>query len=264
MKAIHHQAAQSFIRETGYAADERVRAIFIIGSSASGEEDAYSDVDMLMAVSEPIPDQERLATLQRIGCRNIMLAIAGVDNPAFPVASQVIDKFVYRDVWFDVSCHLPHQLEFYFDHETLVDKDNLRPRLCTPDDITYTEAELRARAQADLRLLHARIHRYDKYVRRREWVGLDLNIIKNLIVDVIMVLNDQPRYNRHTSRMSNLLRDLAVKPPQFEQILLDILHLDNRIHGPHKRDLLRQMEAQLIALYEERWGTMRMYDDAAA
>ncbi len=264
MKASHHQAARSFVQESGYAADERVRAIFIIGSSASGEEDAYSDIDMLMVVSEPIPDEERLATLQRIGCRKIMLTIAGIDNPAFPVASQVIDKFFYRGVWFDVSCHLPHQLGFCFHYEPLIDKDDLTAELCRPEEVTYTEEEMKEQVRADLRLLHARIYRYDKYLRRQEWVGLDLKVIKNLIVDVMMVLNDRPNYNRHASRLTHMLRNLAVKPPKFEQNLLDILHLDNRAHGPHKLDLLRQMEAQLIDLYEERWGAMRMYDDAAA
>ncbi|HEV59142.1 MAG TPA: nucleotidyltransferase domain-containing protein [Phycisphaerales bacterium] len=261
MNDIHHRAARSFIRESGYAADERVRAIFLIGSSASGEDDAYSDIDMLMVVSEPISDEERLATLQRIGCRKIMLAIAGVDNPAFPVASQVIDKFVYRGVWFDVSCHLPHQMGFCFDHEPLIDKDDLTAQLCRPDETVYTDEEMMERVRANLRLLHARIYRYDKYLRRREWVGLDLKVIKNLIVDVMMVWNERPNYNRHASRPTHMLRSLAVKPPEFEQTFLDILHLDNRIHGPYKLGLLREMEGQLIALYEERWGPMQMYDD---
>ena len=107
----YRQVAEAFIQASGYADDERVRAIFLIGSSASGEGDAYSDVDMLIAVNKPIPDDERLERLRTIGCRKIMLSIAGVDNPALPVKSQVIDKFVFRNTWFDVSCHLPHQLE---------------------------------------------------------------------------------------------------------------------------------------------------------
>lgn len=256
----HRQVAEAFVQISGYADDERVRAIFLIGSSASKEEDAYSDVDMLIAVNTPISDDERLERLRATGCRNIMLSIAGVDNPAFPVESQVIDKFVFRDIWFDVSCHLPHQLKFSFDHVTLVDKDNLTPRLRRPDQV-YSEAELKARAQADLRLLHARVNTYEKYVRRGEWVGLDLSAVKNLIVDVVMVLNDQPNYNRHSSRISRLLRDLPVKPQHFEQDLLDILHLDNRDAGPRKVEMLRRMQADLMALCEARWGPIAMFDD---
>ena len=255
-----HQVAEAFARAFGYAEDDRVRAVFIVGSTASGEDDVYSDVDMLVAVNALIPDDERLQQLRAIGCRNIMLAIAGVDNPALPVQSQVIDKFVFHDTWFDVSYHLPHQLEFWFDHVTLLDKDGLTSRLRAPGR-PYSDEELQARAQADLRLLEARIHRYHKYVRRGEWVGLDLCAIKNLIVDVLMVLNDQPDYNRHSSRISQLLHDLPVKPEHFERNLLDILHLDNRRAWSHKIEMLRRMEADLTALCETRWGTIAMFDD---
>jgi len=57
-----------------------------------------------------LPVQSQVIDMRAIGCRNIMLAIAGVDNPALPVQSQVIDKFIFRDTWFDVSYHLPYQL----------------------------------------------------------------------------------------------------------------------------------------------------------
>jgi len=239
-----------------------VRAVFIVGSTASREEDAYSDMDLMAIVNAVIPDDERLERLRAIGCRNIMLAIAGVDNPALPVQSQVIDKFVFRDVWFDVSYHLPHQLGFCFDYVPLVDKDNLTPRLRAPDQIQiYSEAELKARVQADLRLLHVRIYRYEKYVRRKEWVGLDLNAIKNSIVDLVMVLNDHPNYNRHSSHISQLLRDLPVKPEHFDRDLLDILHLDNREAWPRKVEVLSRMEAELTRLCEARWGPIAMFDD---
>jgi hypothetical protein len=259
----HRQVAEAFIQEAGYADDERVRAIFIIGSSASGEEDAYSDVDMMVVLNTLIPDEERLERLRAIGCRNIMLSIAGVDNPALPVQSQVIDKFVFRDVWFDVSCHLPHQLGFTFDHVTLVDKDNLTPRLCSIKQ-AYTDAELKARARADLRLLHARIYRYEKYARRKEWIGLDLTAVKNLLVDVVMLLNDHPNYNRHSSRISQLLDDLPIKPKHFERDLLDILHLDNRDAWPRKIEMLNGIEAELTGLCEARWGPISMFDDEVA
>ena len=167
-------------------------------------------------------DDERLERMQAVGCRNIMLVIAGAENPALPVESQVIDKFVFRDMWFDVSYHLPHQLGFCFDYVALMDKDDLTPQLCALDE-TYSDAELKARAQANLRLLHVRIYRYEKYARREEWVGLDLSAIKNSIVDTLMVLNDQPSYNRYSSRIGRLLRDLPLQPERLEERLLDIL-----------------------------------------
>jgi predicted nucleotidyltransferase len=259
----NRQVAETFARDFGYADDERVRAVYIVGSIASGQGDAYSDVDMLVAVDALIPDDERLHRLRTIGCRNIMLAIAGVDNPALPVQSQVIDKFVFHDVWFDVSYHLPHQLEYWFDHVTLLDKDELTPHLHAHHR-TYSEADLEARVQADLRLLHARIHRYDKYVRRGEWVGLDLGAIKNLLVDLVMVLNDRPNYNRYSSRISQLLRDVPIKPGHFCQDLLDVLHLDNREVWAQKIEMLRRLEADLTTLCEARWGPIAMYDDEDA
>ena len=33
----HHQVAEAFVRASGYVDDERVRAVFIVGSSASGK-----------------------------------------------------------------------------------------------------------------------------------------------------------------------------------------------------------------------------------
>jgi predicted nucleotidyltransferase len=256
----HIQVAQAFTQAWGYEDDDRARAVFLVGSSASGEEDTYSDVDMMVAIITIIPDDERLQRLREIGCRNIMLSIAGVDNPALPVQSQVIDKFVFHDTWFDVSYHLPHQLEFCFDYITLVDKDDLTPRLCQASE-TLTGAELEARIQADLRLLHARIYRYEKYVQREEWIGLDLSAIKNLLVDAVMVLNDQPNYNRHSSRISQLVHDLTVKPEHFERDLVDILHLDNRDAWQRKLEMLHRLEADLLAMCEARWGPCSMFDD---
>jgi hypothetical protein len=259
-KETHIQVAEAFTQAWGYADDDRSRAVFLVGSSASGEEDTYSDVDMMIAIITIISDGERLHRLRDIGCRNIMLAIAGVNNPALPVQSQFIDKFVFHDTWFDVSYHLPHQLEFCFDYIALLDKDDLTPRLCKASE-TYTDAELEARAQADLRLLRARIYRYEKYIRRKEWVGLDLSAIKNLLVDVTMVLNDQPNYNRHSSRISQLLRELSIKPEHFERDLLDILHLDNREAWQRKLEMMRRLETDLLALCEARWGPLSMFDD---
>lgn len=256
----HHEIAEAFIQASGYAEDERVRAVFMVGSSASGDEDTYSDVDMMVVVDSLIPDDERLQTLQAIGCHKIMLVIAGADNPALPVESQVIDKFVFHGTWFDVSYHLPNQLGFTFDYVTLVDKDDLTPRLRKSDQ-SHSEAALKARAQADLRLLHVRITRYEKYVRRGEWIGLDLTAIKNSIVDLLMILNDQPSYNRHSSRISQLLRDLPVKPAHFDQDIVDILHLDNRDAWSRKVEMLHRMEAELTALCEARWGPITMFDD---
>lgn len=252
--------AEALIRALGYFDDERVRAVFLVGSSASGAADEYSDVDVMVAVSEIITKDERLQRLRAAGCRNIMLAIAGLDNPALPVQSQVIDKFVFRDVWFDLSYHLPGQLEFCFDYVTLLDRDDLTPQLCAPDQL-YGEEELKARAQADLRLLHARIHRYEKYARREEWVGLDLAAIKNLIVDVLMVLNNQPNYNRHSSRMSRLLRTLPVKPEGFEQDFQDILRLDDRETWQRKLEMMHHLQDTLTTLCEARWGSIAMFDD---
>jgi predicted nucleotidyltransferase len=260
MTETHHDIAEAFVQALGYPDDERVRAVFLVGSSASGSEDAHSDIDVMITINTIITDEERLERLRAIGASNIMLAIAGVNNPALPVQSQVIDKFVFRDTWFDVSYHLPHQLEFCFDYVTLVDKDDLTPQLCAYDQV-FSEEDLQARAQADLRLLHARIYRYEKYARRQEWIGLDLNAIKNLVVDVVMVLNGQPNYNRYSSRISQLLQDVPVKPEHFESNLLDILHLDNRENWQHKVETLHRLEADLTALCEARWGPLPMFDD---
>ncbi|MBN1812084.1 MAG: hypothetical protein JXA14_09640 [Anaerolineae bacterium] len=255
--------AVALTRALGYFDDDRVRAIFLVGSAASGEDDEDSDVDVMVAISDLIVDDERLQRLRTAGCRNIMLGIAGVDNPALPVQSQVIDKFVFRDVWFDVSYHLPGQLEFCFDFVTLLDRDDLTPHLCVPDQL-YSEEELKARAQADLRLLHARIHRYEKYARREEWVGLDLSAIKNLAVDILMVLNDQPNYNRHFSRISRLLHSLPIKPDHFEQDFLDILRLDDRETWQRKVEMMDRLQNDLTALCEARWGPIAMFDDESA
>jgi hypothetical protein len=260
MTETHRDLAKALMRALGYLDDDRVRAIFLVGSSASGKGDEHSDVDVMVAVSDLIAADERLRRLRAAGCRNVMLAIAGVDNPALPVQSQVIDKFVFRDVWFDVSYHLPNQLEFCFDYVPLLDRDNLTPYLCAPGQ-HHSEAALKARVQADLRLLHARIHRYEKYVHREEWVGLDLSAIKNLVVDVLMVLNDQPNYNRYFSRMSQLLHELPVKPENFERDFLDILRLDDRETGQRKVEMMRCLQRDLTALCEARWGPIAMFDD---
>jgi predicted nucleotidyltransferase len=254
---------EALVRALGYFDDDRVQAIFLVGSSASGQADEYSDVDVMVAISEIITDDDRLQRLRAAGCRNIMLAIAGVDNPALPVQSQVIDKFVFKDTWFDVSYHLPGQLEFCFDFVTLLDKDALTPQLCVPDQL-YGEEELKARAQANLRLLHARIHRYEKYARRKEWVGLDLSAIKNLIVDILMVLNDHPNYNRHFSRISRLLHNLPTKPDHFERDFVDILRLDDRETWQRKFEMMRRLQHDLTALCEARWGPIAMFDDESA
>jgi hypothetical protein len=260
LETTHRDAASGLIEALGYPDDDRVRAVFLVGSSASGETDQYSDIDLMVAVDDLISDEERLERLRAIGCESIMLAIAGQDNPALPVKSQVIDKFVFRDTWFDVSYHLPDQFAFDFDCAPLLDKDSIAPKVCGPER-SHTDAELKARVQANLRLLNVRIHRYEKYALREEWVGLDLSAIKNAIVDILMVLNDQPNYNRHDSRITQMLRDLPVKPSAFEQDLIDIVRLDDRKTWRHKVKMMQQMEASLGALCEARWGQIPLFDD---
>jgi len=260
MSQTHREVAERLIETLGYDDDERVRAVFVVGSSAIGTEDKYSDVDVMIVVDELISDEERLETLRSIGAHNIMLVIAGLDNPALPVKSQVIDKFVFDDTWFDVSYHLPHQLQFCFDYLPLIDKDGYAAQVC-PVAHDYTEAELKERVQANLRLLHVRIYRYKKYCWRGEWIGLDLSAIKNAVVDILMVLNDRPGYNRYSSRITDLLHELAVKPDGVEEDLEDILRMDDRTSWEEKVEWMDQLEADLTQLAEDRWGPIRLYDD---
>jgi predicted nucleotidyltransferase len=259
----HRDVANALIEVLEYPEDNRVRAVFLVGSSASGETDQYSDIDLMVAVNDLISDEERLERLRAIGCKSIMLAIAGQNNPALPVKSQVIDKFVFHDTWFDVSYHLPGQLAFDFDCAPLLDKDGIAPQVCQLEP-TYDDAELKARVQADLRLLHVRIHRYEKYALRKEWVGLDLKAIKNAIVDIVMVLNDQPNYNRFDSHITQMLRTLPAKPAHFEQDLIDIVRLDDRHTWQRKVETMQHMEADLTALCEARWGPIPLFDDQDA
>jgi hypothetical protein len=143
---------------------------------------------------------------------------------------------------------------------SLVDKDDWTQRLCTPDQ-EWRDDELRARVQANLRLLRVRVYRYEKYALRGEWIGMDLMAVKNAIVDVLMVLNDQPNYNRYSARVSRLLEALPTKPGDLAATLEDILHLDNRQSWQHKLALMQGLEAELMALCEARWGTITMFDD---
>jgi hypothetical protein len=256
----HRNVAIGLIKALGYAHDDRVRAVFLVGSSASGETDQYSDIDLMVAVDDLISDEERLTNLRAIGCTNIMIAIAGQNNPALPVKSQVIDKFVFDNTWFDVSYHLPNQFAFDFDCAPLLDKDDVAPKVCGPEH-THTDTELEARVQANLRLLHVRVHRYEKYALREEWVGLDLSAIKNAIVDILMVLNDQPNYNRHDSRITQMLREILVKPDRLEQDLIDIVRLDDREAWERKVEMMQEMEVALTALCEARWGPIPLFDD---
>ncbi len=249
--AQHLQVARAFVDAMGFVQDERVR-----------EADELSDIDMVVAVHALIPAEERLNKLRAIGCHHIILEIAGAHNPAMPVSPQVIDRLVFQDTWFDVSYHLPHQLEKGCDYITLVDKEDLSRELCG-EGKSYSEEELKARAKTDLRLLHARLQRYRKYVQRQEWIGLDLSTAKNLMIDVVMVLNNVPIYNRFSSRISRMLSALPTKPPAFEQRLEDILNLDNRQHGQRKAEMLDELEADLTALCEARWGPLPLFDDAA-
>ncbi len=257
---VQRKKVREFLSQMGYLEDDRVRAVFIIGSSATGQGDAYSDIDVMIVVSEFISNKERLERLRAAGCHNIMLEIAGVHNPAMPVESQVIDKFVYQDIWFDVSYHSPHQLQFCFDYIPVMDKDGLEAKLCSHGELPG-EQDLKARAQADLRLLHARIIRYKKYALREEWIGIDTSVIKNLLVDVVMLLNDHPDYNRFSSRITSLLRGLPVKPSHFEERLSDLLHLDDRAEWARKLEILQALEEELTSLCVERWGPISMYDD---
>jgi hypothetical protein len=78
-----------------------------------------------------------------------------------------------------------------------------------------------------------------------------------------MVLNDQPNYNRHFSRMSQLLHDLPLKPESFERDFMDILRLDDREAWQHKVEMMNRLQGDLAALCETRWGPLAMFDDDA-
>ncbi|NLE43605.1 MAG: aminoglycoside 6-adenylyltransferase [Chloroflexi bacterium] len=255
-----HQVALGFVRGMGFASDDRIRAVLLIGSNADGQGDAYSDVDIMVVVSDLVSSDERLTRLLAIGCHDIMLAIAGQNNPALPVQAQTIDKFIFEDIWFDVSYNLPDQLGYCFDFIVLLDKDGLASQLCDSKG-TYPEAVLKARVQSNLRLLYVRIHRYEKYARRGEWIGIDLSAINRAVVDTLMVLNGCPNYNRHASRISRMLRALPIKPGGFEKAFLDILHLDDRIFWQSKTEMMYELADALQRLSESRWGQITMIDD---
>ena len=72
------ELARSFLQAVGYAEDTRVRAVFLIGSTASGLNDVYSDIDITVAVTSTIPRGERLRRLVGVGCHDIMLTGSGV------------------------------------------------------------------------------------------------------------------------------------------------------------------------------------------
>lgn len=256
----HRQVADAFVEAMGFARDDRVRAVLVIGSSASGEADQFSDIDMMVAVHSMIPRQERLEKLRAIGCHHIMIEITSANNPAMPVTSEAIDKFVFQDTWFDLSYHLPGQIAISFDYVTLLDKEGMTPALRRAAR-SYSEEELKARVQADLRLLHARIYRYQKYAWRQEWIGIDLSVAQSLMVDVVMVLNGVPVYNRYSSRITPMLESLAVKPAAFVQRLEDLVNLDNRVAWQRKAEMLSELEADLTALCEARWGPLALFDD---
>jgi|GEM_PF-1500561 len=254
------QVADAFVEAMGFAGDERVRAVLVIGSSASGEADEFSDIDMMVAVHSMIPRQERLEKLRAVGCHHIMIEITAANNPAMPVTSEAIDKFVFRDTWFDLSYHLPGQIAISFDYVTLLDKEGMTPALRRAGR-SYSEEELKARVQADLRLLHARIYRYQKYAWRKEWIGIDLSVAQSLMIDVVMVLSGMPVYNRYSSRVTPMLESLSVKPPAFVQRLEDLVNLDNRVAWQRKLEMLNALEADLTALGEARWGPLSLFDD---
>jgi hypothetical protein len=75
------------------------------------------------------------------------------------------------------------------------------------------------------------------------------------------VLNNQPNYNRHSSRMSRLLRALPVKPEGFEQDFQDILRLDDRETWQRKLEMMHRLQDTLTTLCEARWGSIAMFDD---
>ncbi|MBL7064263.1 MAG: hypothetical protein ISS49_08690 [Anaerolineae bacterium] len=61
----HRQAAEIFVRALGYANDDRVRAVFIVGSTASGQGDAYSDVDILRNLLDVLHLDDRETWLRK-------------------------------------------------------------------------------------------------------------------------------------------------------------------------------------------------------
>jgi len=64
----------------------------------------------MVAVTSIIPSSERLEKLLDVGCHDIMVMIASSQNPALPVKSEVIDKFIFRDTGLYASYNLPHQV----------------------------------------------------------------------------------------------------------------------------------------------------------
>ena len=50
----HRDMANELIEALGYSHDDRVRAVFLVGSSASGETDQYSDIDLMVSASSLI------------------------------------------------------------------------------------------------------------------------------------------------------------------------------------------------------------------
>jgi len=254
--------ARKLVRDLGWEHDPHISAVFIIGSAASGDIDALSDVDVV-AVAQSIPAEAvRLSAYQRVGCKKAMIGFFRGDSPALPSNVAAVDKLWFDQLQVDISFCTKEQVRVYNfqDFKLLKPSAQVAPIQRPALLLKYSPADLEDRIRYDLRILTVHRERYDRWCKRRRWLCVDLSTFLLAARDIVLVLNGYWRYNPANPAFWKVLESAKVTVPCLSKTLEDIKELDDRVRLRKKGALLDRLIADLRRLCSSRGISPRLYD----
>jgi Nucleotidyltransferase domain len=254
--------AQRLVKDLGWEANPAIKAIFIVGSVASGHSDSMSDLDLVIVADPPPAYALRLNGYRHIGCGMAMIGFLQKNAPALDTNVTVIDKIWIDDLQIDISFCTEAEAAVYSYQPIIVLKPSVAIGGLQPaaQPAGYSPDDLERRLRYDFRILVVHRNRYNRWCRRGRWINVDLSTILLAVRDVILVLNGYWRYNMANPYFWTVLKDMAVSVPNLSQILEDIKELDDRIAFQQKLGLIDHLIADLECLCLSQHIRMCLYD----
>lgn len=254
--------ARRLLRTFGWHDDATVKGILLVGSAATGESDALSDLD-LVVISEPVPsvDTRRRLYLDA-GCDRAMIGFLRGDSPVLRSNVTAIDKVWVDGLHVDIAFCREGEVAVY-DHEDFVilkpdasleRLSPIRPEQDVPVD------ELSARLSYSFRVLLVHRDRYARWCERRRWLYVDIGAFLGAARDMILVLNGLLLYNAASPHVWGVMERAPITVRGLSDTLTDIRQLDDRMASERKLRLMDVLIGDIERLCASRGVLLRPYD----
>jgi len=252
--------ARRLLRRLGWLPDHF--AAFLIGSIASGNSDALSDIDILIVSNSlPTPEKRRAAYAQLADTRT-MLGFFSRDSPILPSNVGAVDKLWIGERRVDIAFCSLHELSAYdCQHAVCIfpDQQSLPPKPPGKERAS-SDWSREDRLRYAFRILHVHRERYRRECERGRWMVIDLTAFLFAARDIVLVLNGHWRYSVRDPQTWSLFASATSSTPHLSVLLHDIRQLDDRLQHRQKEESMGSLILALEQLCPPSTQGIDLYD----